>query len=60
MNDTVLKHLNILQIRHDDDCPTIKSQRSEDCTCEENTARMISNLTADEAVTILTSHLEEK
>ena len=25
--------LFLLDIRHDDNCPTIRSQRAEDCTC---------------------------
>lgn len=25
----------VLEIRHDDDCPTIQTQRSSDCTCKQ-------------------------
>lgn len=27
--------LYILEIRHDDDCPTIRTQRAEHCTCKD-------------------------
>jgi hypothetical protein len=38
---TIKPGLYVLNIQHDDGCPTIRTQRSDDCTCAEVIERLV-------------------
>lgn len=52
--------MNIIQVGHDDGCPTIATQDARLCTCGETTVSVAADLTVEEATEILTSHLPEE